>query len=447
MFRKIIQIHQEKLSFAALLAVSMALHFVNLTHPVQVVFDEFHFGKFVNAYCCSHETIFDIHPPHPKLIMAWLAKLWGYDGRLGFMAIGDSLAGAPIFALRLWPATVGALIPLVGFWLLRLWRVPLAWAFTGGMALALENGILVQTRIMALDGQLLLGSLLSVLMCEKMLRARTGAGQIAFGLFTGLSLALTVSAKFTGLAVIAILGFQLIQQFMRSGMKLHWTKAAIVTTATTALAAFGGFMALYLAGWKLHFMWLTKPGLGTAFYSLTGNFLHDVFALHKIMLSANNGITTSHPWTSPWWQWPMMQKPIYYWVDQGAMIYFAGNPVVWWGSLGTTLILLVWMGLSRSGAWRGPHANLLIVGWAASFIPYAFVSRGLFLYHYLPPLMWLILLTTILLSRQPTLNSKSSLIKPWHVLSLIICGFVITMPVTFGFVGWKEIPVQLLRLR
>ena len=441
MFRNLSHAHQERLAFGALAAISFALHFTNLTQPAQVVFDEYHFGKFVNAYCCSHETIFDIHPPHPKLVMAWLAKLWGYGGGVEFKTIGESLtaggAGASIFAFRLWPALVGSLLPLAAFKLLRQWRVPLAWAFTGGIALALENGILLQTRIMALDGQLLLGSVLSVLMCEKMLAVRKSHKKILYGLFLGLSLALSISAKFTGLAMIGILGFQIGQHFMRSGMKFHWTK----TSTATALAALAGFLVLYLAGWHLHFLWLTKPGPGSAFYAVTGNFLEDVFALHKIMLKANNGITTAHPWTSLWWQWPIMQKPIYYWVDQEAIIYFVGNPAVWWGAHIACLALL--------GFRRTSQTNLLVLSWIASFLPYAFVSRGLFLYHYLPPLMWVVLLATVLLSQQALVSRqpKATSIKPWHVIALIACGFLITSPVTFGFVGWKEITVALLNLR
>jgi dolichyl-phosphate-mannose--protein O-mannosyl transferase len=34
------------------------------------VFDEVTFGKFVQAYCCTGERFFDIHPPHGKLLIA-----------------------------------------------------------------------------------------------------------------------------------------------------------------------------------------------------------------------------------------------------------------------------------------------------------------------------------------------------------------------------------------
>ncbi|MBI3421301.1 MAG: phospholipid carrier-dependent glycosyltransferase, partial [Candidatus Sungbacteria bacterium] len=47
-----------------LTTASIGLHFTALDYPRQVVFDEVHFGKFVNAYCCTKERFFDIHPPH-----------------------------------------------------------------------------------------------------------------------------------------------------------------------------------------------------------------------------------------------------------------------------------------------------------------------------------------------------------------------------------------------
>lgn len=427
---------RERLALAVIAVISVVAHFVNLTHPAQVVFDEFHFGKFVNAYCCTHQTIFDIHPPHSKLVMAWLVKLWGYDGSFTFKSIGESLAAGPLFAFRLWPAIVGTLIPVAAFLLLRTWGVAIIWAFTGALALALDNGVLIQTRIMALDGQLLLGSLLTVLAFEHMLRARTPARQILHAALVGLALAMTVSAKFTGLAVIAILGFRTAQYVTSSGLKPRWG----VTLAAKILAGTAAFMLLYLAGWKLHFMWLTEPGPGSAFYTLTGNFLADVANLHGVMVKANDGITTSHPWSSPWWGWPLMRKPIYYWVQGGSKIFFVGNPVVWLGSLLTSTVLLAWMVIS--GTKRGFAVDLLMVGWFAAFLPYALVSRGLFLYHYLPPLMWMVLLASVLCSRM----SSRLPFRAWHVIAFVVSGFVLTMPVTFGFEGWKELPVRLLDL-
>ena len=73
----------------AALAIAGALtHFIGLGYPRQVVFDEATFGKYVAAYCCTGERIFDVHPPHGKLLIAAAAKIGGFDGRFSFERIG-----------------------------------------------------------------------------------------------------------------------------------------------------------------------------------------------------------------------------------------------------------------------------------------------------------------------------------------------------------------------
>ncbi|MCB0404874.1 MAG: phospholipid carrier-dependent glycosyltransferase, partial [Bdellovibrionales bacterium] len=101
-----------------LAALSLGLHFVRLTTPNEVIFDEFHFGKFVTAYCCGGNRIFDIHPPHAKLLIAGLAKVMGYKGNYQFSKIGENYSGPGIFGMRFLPALAGALIPVLVYVLL-----------------------------------------------------------------------------------------------------------------------------------------------------------------------------------------------------------------------------------------------------------------------------------------------------------------------------------------
>ena len=54
---------------------------------LQVVFDEYHFGKFVNGYITG-EYFFDIHPPLGKLLLCLVAWMGGYDGRQSWDKIG-----------------------------------------------------------------------------------------------------------------------------------------------------------------------------------------------------------------------------------------------------------------------------------------------------------------------------------------------------------------------
>jgi dolichyl-phosphate-mannose--protein O-mannosyl transferase len=61
-----------------LLAVALATRFYRLDVPRGVVFDEYHFGRFVNQYNAG-TYLFDIHPPLGKLVFYYVGKAFGYD--------------------------------------------------------------------------------------------------------------------------------------------------------------------------------------------------------------------------------------------------------------------------------------------------------------------------------------------------------------------------------
>lgn len=63
-----------------LLALSLATRFYRLDVPRGVVFDEYHFGRFVNQYNAG-TYLFDIHPPLGKLVFVFVGHLFGYDHR------------------------------------------------------------------------------------------------------------------------------------------------------------------------------------------------------------------------------------------------------------------------------------------------------------------------------------------------------------------------------
>ncbi len=71
-----------------IIGLSTATHFAFFGHPNETVFDEVHFGKFVNGYL-SHKYFFDIHPPLGKLMISGVAKLSGYKTGFDFKEIGE----------------------------------------------------------------------------------------------------------------------------------------------------------------------------------------------------------------------------------------------------------------------------------------------------------------------------------------------------------------------
>ena len=94
-----------------LFVLALVTRFAFLKYPREVVFDEYHFGKFVNGYVLG-EYFFDIHPPLGKLLLLLGAWAGGYDGSQGWRSIGEPIGGAVnLFALRAVPAAQGALLP------------------------------------------------------------------------------------------------------------------------------------------------------------------------------------------------------------------------------------------------------------------------------------------------------------------------------------------------
>jgi dolichyl-phosphate-mannose--protein O-mannosyl transferase len=115
----------------------------------------------------------------------------------------------------------------------------------------------------------------------------------------------------------------------------------------------------------------------------------------------------AHGYSSNFIKWPIIKRPIYLYVDQSgtAKIYSMGNPAVWW--LGIPALVFVLMqglkfrmrldpdtgGTRFAGGISLANWPLLFVvaSYLALWLPWATQPRTLFLYHYLPALIFVIL--------------------------------------------------------
>ena len=67
-----------------------------------------------------------------------------------------------------------------------------------------------------------------------------------------------------------------------------------------------------------------------------GHNLKDVVTYQVHMYKYHKDLVATHPFSSPWWEWPMMLRPIWYYqaklMPQGMLssIVSFGNPLVWW---------------------------------------------------------------------------------------------------------------------
>ncbi len=120
--------------------------------------------------------------------------------------------------------------------------------------------------------------------------------------------------------------------------------------------------------------------------------LDKMLANQTSMFNYHNDLDATHPYSSSWYEWPTMVRPIWYYsnivsdtVREGISAF--GNPLVWWIGIPAFLfmIYLVWKK-------RDMTAAFLIVGYLAQYLPWFFVTRITFIYHYFPSVAFLVLM-------------------------------------------------------
>jgi len=130
-----------------------------------------------------------------------------------------------------------------------------------------------------------------------------------------------------------------------------------------------------------------------------------------------------------------MIKPIYYWnktnQNKGeSRIYLIGNPVVWF--FGTIAIIYltfyfikdIFSRKFKSADWK---AGAIVFGYWLNLVPFIFIKRVVFLYHYFPSLIFAIL------SFGYIANKKEYIEKVIPIIILIvILSFIFISPLTYG---------------
>ncbi len=178
----------------------------------QVVFDEVHFGKFISSYCCTHERFFDIHPPIGKLIIAAGASASGYTGDFPFESIGQSYGTMPIERIRVALAVIASLLPVSIFVLLRQVGVSPVFAFLGGFAVAFDNALIVESRLIITDSILLAATFGALACAFAAIRSSRRDYSWMWTVCAGVLSGIAAGTKFTGLAagaVVAVVFFTL----------------------------------------------------------------------------------------------------------------------------------------------------------------------------------------------------------------------------------------------
>jgi dolichyl-phosphate-mannose-protein mannosyltransferase len=381
--------------------LALITRFWGLFSPRAVVWDEVHYEQFAGAYFTGNYYV-DVHPPLGKLFFAAAARLLGISS--GVLA---SAQPAPL--LRVLPALAGALIIPLIYLLLRELGSGRRTATFGALLLLVDNAMLVESRLILPDMILLFFGMLAVLAYAN---ARTSAGRMRL-MWVAISAAaggIALSIKWTGLSALALIGLVWVVEGVRDH---HGKLRALVAEGVLFIVI---PIAIYFGSFAVHFTLLPhgrrlsdpimsaesraivksagiKPLVDT---TPPPSFAKSLIDLNKQMQAINAAWAyTEHPAASKWYTWPIAKHSIGYWDEdendagtQRWVILFA-NPIVWWGVMFASIGIIV--ALIRGAAALAPKRAVLAalgVGYLGNFVPFAFIHRPMFLYHYLFALVY-----------------------------------------------------------
>lgn len=108
------------------------------------------------------------------------------------------------------------------------------------------------------------------------------------------------------------------------------------------------------------------------------------------MLNYHNGVTDPHNYESRWYQWLVDARPILFYLEDlggGMTERFASfnNPLISWAGLLSLIAVAVRFVQRKCG-----KALFLVIAFLSQFLPWVFIGRTTFAYHYFPSILFLV---------------------------------------------------------
>ena len=412
--------------FLFLFSITLISRLYLFGYPSEVVFDEFHFGKFVNAYL-KKESFFDIHPPLGKLIIAGFTRIFAPSLPCSFQEIGQKCPPPTFYLLRTPVVIAGILLIPIFYLFLKELTSSKTTGFIGAFLLTIENAFVVQSRFGLLDIFLIFFGFLGLYLFLRFNEKRN----FLCLFFSGLSLGASLSIKWTGASFFAIFLFFLIFK-----NKDRW-KEKLKHLLLISLP----FLFVYLFSFWIHFQLIPNQSEKKVFYEqalFVGedfenlNFFQKIFRINKTMFSAQKTLKdVSHPYQSDPFFWPLMEKPIFYWLKDKKQIFLIGNPLLWYSSSFSFLLLImafIFKKIKKFFQYSYFLIFFFLFSFLINYLPFFFIQRSLFLYHYLAPYSFLIANLAFLIEKIREKNQFVAL----TFLALFFLSFFKNFAITYG---------------
>lgn len=153
----------------------------------------------------------------------------------------------------------------------------------------------------------------------------------------------------------------------------------------------------------------------------------------KLMFGYHSSLDATHAYSSAFYEWPVMVRPIWYFsgivsdtVREGISAF--GNPLVWWSGIPAFLYILYLTTIKKDR-----YAAFLTVGYLAQYLPWFFVTRITFIYHYFPSVFFVVMMIVYSLMQCGKRLSPRRLVILMSLYGLAVLAlFVLFYPVLSG---------------
>ena len=393
-----------------------------LGYPAEEYFDEVYHAKTALQYLNGEPPTEWVHPPTAKLLIAIgvsaSATTPGPGGSLPALA-GTALAGVfLLLARRVLPSERAALVA------------------TG---LLLCDGVfLVQSRIAMTNVFAVLFQLLAALL---VLRA-AGARRLRLGAMAaaGVALGLALSTRWTSLFACGFLGLVFL------ALRLARRREPQPELDAPRPGSLGREIALVVLAFvvlprrlpaELPALMLQAHPQGLAGW---WRAVLETSAMQRDIWSYHANLRATHTYFSPWWTWPFLYRPTWYfwWSGPGVVrgIVALGNPAIWWASLPVSAWALV-SGLRA----RDPRRVFAAAGFFLLYLPWGLSPRTLNFSHYLfEAIPYACLALGLLLDRHWDGRERSlawATSRSSSLLFLLFLPFLTAMPVPAALWGFR----------
>jgi dolichyl-phosphate-mannose--protein O-mannosyl transferase len=378
------------------------------TYYSSMFFDEIYFGR--TAYEIMHgKRIYEnTHPYLGKLLIIPGIKAFGMTP-FGWRFMNALFAGLLIF--------------MAYYFSLHLFKKQ-TYAFSAAFLMTYSFMHLAQARIGLIDTFGVLFVFISYFYLYRFIVAQQLSRLITSGVFFGLAAAVKWSAVFASVGFVFIALYLLLSRYPLD-KRFSGYKLLLYGVLSYGVVA---FLVYVVSFWDIYARYGT---------------LQSIYNYNTNMYNYHSTLQATHPYSSSWWAWPLDLTPMGYYkqVKDGLLssINAFGNPAIFWTGIVAMFYLLFSFLKSRS-----LEAAFILFAFLGLYLPYIFVGRLMFIYHfyYAVPFM---MLAIVYMFRDLEASFPFSSRLHMFYLGLVAVLFLAFYPVLSGYSIDKSYVDSLLR--